>query len=623
MPDSASAPSSRIRPDDLQRRTFSRNRRGYDPAEVAAFLEELAAELATWEEREEELLRALVEAEERAANPKMDDSQLSSALGQKSAEVLRNAHQEATRLVNTAEETASAMVRDAQQQATDVQVRAEAAAAERIAQAELSAGAVHEDVRADVAATLERAKSDGDALLDRARERGRLMIEQAQETRRRMLTETAQRRRVLLIQIEQLRAARDQLARTVIGVRGTVDDIVSGLARADDDARSAAAAVAERVAEVEIQEAEGLEPPDTEAIMAGPTEPDQPATVAPISIEETSEEAAPEALVEEVDEAGPASVDEVEEVVQEDVGEVEVEETVQASVGQTGPRGAGDDSKVEELFARIREGRVSEPVERTTEPEPTEPSFLVADPGPVDNPVDLAGDTEADRLVAERDDLLDPIIARMARRLKRAMQDDQNLLLHRLRSDSGEYRQELLSSEDEQRRGLVEASVDFLGDAFDAGETFARQHLGADEGAALGATEINRSAVGTGAQELADNVVTLLRRRLLEEDVDVEGPGPSEEEAAELVSAAYREWRGERIERLVGDHVIGAFSSGVRAASGKAPLVWIAAGPDAACADCEDNVLADTIGEDERFPTGHLHPPAHAGCRCLVVPTKT
>jgi hypothetical protein len=162
--------------------------------------------------------------------------------------------------------------------------------------------------------------------------------------------------------------------------------------------------------------------------------------------------------------------------------------------------------------------------------------------------------------------------------------------------------------------------VDFLGDAFDAGESFAGQRLGTED-AAPDATEINRSAVGTGAQELADIVVTLLRRRLLEEDV--EGPGPSEEEAAELVSAAYREWRGERIERLVGDHVIGAFSSGVRAASGKAPLRWIVSGSDDACADCDDNALAEAVAEGERFPTGHLHPPAHAGCRCLVVPTKT
>jgi hypothetical protein len=410
------------------------------------------------------------------------------------------------------------------------------------------------------------------------------MIEQAQETRRRMLTETAQRRRVLLIQIEQLRAARDQLARTVIGVRGSVDDIVSGLARADDDARAAAVAVAERVAEVEAQEVEGLEPAEADAIAAANGE----------------------------------------------RGEIAgTRESVVAE--ESGP----EESKVEELFARIREGRIADPAGDTTHPilvdtageppgdtvgEPTE-SDAEGAPASLAIPLVASSDTETDGLVAERDDLLDPIIARMARRLKRAMQDDQNQLLHRLRNDSGEYRQELLSSEDDQRRGLVEASVDFLGDAFDAGETFAHQQLGHGDGAVSDPTEINRSAVGTGAQELADTVVTLLRRRLLEEDV--EGPGPSEEEATELVSAAYREWRGERIERLVGDHVIGAFSSGVRAASGSAPLRWIPSGSDDACADCEDNGLAEAVADGERFPTGHLHPPAHVGCRCLVVPTKT
>jgi len=579
-----------MRPDEVTRRSFSRNRKGVDADEVAAFLSALAAELTAWEEREEELLRELEDAEERAANPHIDDERLTSALGQKSAEVLRNAHHEATRLVTAAEETANAVVRDAQQQATDIQVSAEATAAERIAQAELDAGQIHEGSQSDVAAILERARLDGNALLDRARERGRLMIEQAQETRRRMLTETAQRRRVLLIQIEQLRAARDQLARTVIGVRGTVDDIVSGLARADDDARAAAAAVAERVAEVEAQEIEGLEPGEAGEITVVSTE-----------------------VTVETDDLAPVETE-------NEPSATDTEPLAgNAIIGAAVPPSAPEDSKVEELFARIREGRTTTPGRRSEETgaEETGAEGSVAG-GSVTT---TALDPETERLVTERDDLLDPIMAKMARRLKRAMQDDQNTLLHRLRSDSGEYRQELLSSEEEQRRSLVEGAVDFLGDAFDAGEQFARQHLGSEVDAAPDASEINRSAVGIGAQELADTVVTLLRRRLLEEEV--EGPGPSEEEAAELISAAYREWRGERIERLVGDHVVGAFSSGVRAASGKAPLRWVASGSEDACADCDDNALAEAVTEGERFPTGHLYPPAHAGCRCIVVPTTT
>jgi len=588
VPAPKSGSSGRFRPEEVPRRSFARNRRGFDPAEVTLFLEELAAELVAWEEREEDLLRQLADAEERAANPEINADRLSAALGHRSAEVLRNAHEEAARLVAAAEETAAAVLRDAQQQATDIQVSAEASSAERIAQAELSAGAVHEDVQADVAAILDRARNDANSLLDRARERGRLMIEQAQETRRRMLTETAQRRRVLLIQIEQLRAARDQLARTVIGVRGTVDDIVSGLARADDDARAAAAAVAERVAEVEAQEVEGLEPAETEAIAAESTE----AVIEPATETEPVTHAA--TLVTN----GRPS-----------------EETV----------GADGDSMVEELFARIREGRFTDSEDQPDAPRaadddpPADPAFTEAQSETGTTELTTEPASEDERLLAYRDDLIDPIVARMARRLKRSMQDDQNMLLHRLRAESGEYRQELMNSEDEQRRGLVEASVDFLGDAFDAGESFAHRELGGEADAVRDVTEVNRSAVGTGAQELADTVVTLLRRRLLEEHT--EGPGPTEEEAAELISAAYREWRGERIERLVADHVIGAFSSGVRSASGKAPLRWIASGSDEACADCDDNALAEPVAEGDRFPTGHLHPPAHSGCRCLVVPT--
>jgi hypothetical protein len=278
------------------------------------------------------------------------------------------------------------------------------------------------------------------------------------------------------------------------------------------------------------------------------------------------------------------------------------------------------DTTVEELFARIRAGGSERPAETIVEgpagetvPGAATESVVVEEATAVDG--------EAAQVMVERDELVDPILGKLARRLKRTMQDDQNQVLHRLRSDAGGYRQELLSSEDEQRRDLVEAAVDFLGDAFDAGEQFARHHLGTEVETAADVTEINRSAVGTGARELADTVVTLLRRRLLESDG--EGPGPTEEEAAELVSAAYREWRGERIERLAADHVIGAFSSGVRAASGKTTLRWIAARSTAACADCEDNALAEGVSEGERFPTGHLYPPAHAGCRCVVVPTST
>jgi hypothetical protein len=40
------------------------------------------------------------------------------------------------------------------------------------------------------------------------------------------------------------------------------------------------------------------------------------------------------------------------------------------------------------------------------------------------------------------------------------------------------------------------------------------------------------------------------------------------------------------------------------------------------CPDCDDNALAGPTPRGEVFPTGQPHPPAHAGCRCLLVPVR-
>ena len=91
----------------------------------------------------------------------------------------------------------------------------------------------------------------------------------------------------------------------------------------------------------------------------------------------------------------------------------------------------------------------------------------------------------------------------------------------------------------------------------------------------------------------------------------------------ELVGAAFREWKGARTERLAGDRTVFAFA---RAALGAVPagtmLRWIVDDDVAHCPDCDDNALAGAVASPEEFPTGHRHPPAHAGCRCLLVPAN-
>ena len=67
-------------------------------------------------------------------------------------------------------------------------------------------------------------------------------------------------------------------------------------------------------------------------------------------------------------------------------------------------------------------------------------------------------------------------------------------------------------------------------------------------------------------------------------------------------------------------HVLAAFGWGqctVRPAG--SPVRWVPDPAQVACPDCEDDALAGTVPSGGPFPTGHTHPPAHPGCRCLVI----
>ncbi len=167
----------------------------------------------------------------------------------------------------------------------------------------------------------------------------------------------------------------------------------------------------------------------------------------------------------------------------------------------------------------------------------------------------------------------------------------------------------VLLSEDDHAQRYVKAATDQLLEAARAGATFAGGK--ADE--APGVDDV--------AASMASEIVAPLRRRL-------EGAGPSVEEGdesalVELVGAAFREWKGARTERLAGDQTVFAFSRAALAAVPEGTVLrWVVDDDVAECPDCDDNALAGPVPSREAFPTGHPHPPAHAGCRCLLVPAN-
>jgi hypothetical protein len=207
-----------------------------------------------------------------------------------------------------------------------------------------------------------------------------------------------------------------------------------------------------------------------------------------------------------------------------------------------------------------------------------------------------------DPIIARRDELLTPVTARLSRTIKRILGDDQNRLLDRLRHAPGLDADELMGSEDEHLAAFAGAARSHLDEAFAAGTVF----VGA------GAATIPRGdAVELASAGLARVIVTMLRRQV------AEGTG----DPVDRVGAAFREWRGERVERLAGDQATYAFSAGVTAASVDGKVRWVVT-TASGCSDCEDNALAGAVSGSEMFPTEHAHPPAHSGCRCLIAPAS-
>ena len=273
------------------------------------------------------------------------------------------------------------------------------------------------------------------------------------------------------------------------------------------------------------------------------------------------------------------------------------------------PKSDANAQAVENLFARLREatvdkaasnavsgGKVVEPRKSTKKVEVVEETATAVVPV---QPMHDAG------AFAKRDEVLAPIVVAMSRKLKRVLADEENEVLEYLRGKKNALTVDAMVGE-------IEVHAKRYGDAI------SEDIMAAAKGAAKSAKVTD--VIPTVDVLIGVQLVKPLRDRLAKA---IEQNGTDRVAMAKALRGVYRQWKSQHIDEQVDDIACLAYSRGFFAGVKPGTQVcWMVDPNGPECPDAEDNSLAGSIALGKEFPTGNLHPLAHAGCRCLLAPVQ-
>ncbi len=669
----------RVSPSDVAGRSFASARRGFDPGEVRNFLELVSQELEDSHQREVELQEALADAEHRANNPTIDEATLITALGNETAKVLRTAHEVAAEIISKAEVDAQRMRQEATNRSDQIREQAEKYAEESRAQADLESAALLDKANEDALARVENARLEGESMISQSKAECMAMVKEAQEMKERVLTDLSRKRNILMDQVAKLKDTRDATAQAVWRARHEIEKMSAEMLPDNDDSYEH---VGEESTEVHPQttkhnghlgvslkdvESEDTEPgrgtilDGADHIVAGAGSPggsykngDGMATSSgggqmAMGLDDEDEDEMISELGQVVEGSRTQLVDEIFARLRAARPVVEVEP---ASVV------IGNDSSVsvqaaKEVTSEPGMGTAVEP-RSGKEAGPEAESDAAVEPG----------------LLLAYDDTVNDLSAGLAKRTKKILQDYQNELLERIRrkkgwDDSmlptaGRYIDELEAAaltfaRHAAKQGAASVydvyEVDVIGSPSSSNNTNGAKDAGHDEipedalsdnriisdddlslaattgedrhGEQIDDAKIDELLAASAelndlASSTAKTVMEGLGGQIMESSIDM--ASADVDFLLDHVGAAYREWKGARIDGIAGDQIRSAYSIGQLLAGDDLDLSfrWISRNQPKGCPDCDDNALSDPVRSGEKFPTGHLHPPAHSGCCCLL-----
>ena len=608
---------------------FSVVRRGFEQEEVRDLLRGVSAELARLQERErflESELRAM-QTRGLSAPGAVDEEMVTALLGEETARVLTSAREAAKQQIARAAETAERLVREASSDAARIRQ-----------EAEIEASRKRNDAVADVEAEIELAK-----------QQGREMVIEAREYREKVLSELARRRELAREQIEHLIHDRDRLVAAFDRARLAANDVVGDLTEFDElseevarisglstsvdatapiffdytkepdaipqssesfEGEKVVGVIAESIDSITIETVDAVEVVEVEEIIEAEET---------IVVEEVNEEASDTTVVamheapagmSEHPSSEPPAQEHIAEVVQlfgkkrKEVESPQVEnEVVEPPVAVVEPVEAKKEpvvttpqkKSVDDLFARLKQTNTAE-VARTTKPKVVVPKV---DQGVFDH----------------RDEVLAPIMVLITRKMKRVLADEENSMLTYLQGKKSVVALEkVLPSADEHLQMYVEALSEDVISAAMAGAQSLSKSLKADL-----RKRVTRSAVmQVVSRTMDESTIRPLREKIQRA---VEQSNGDKDEMSNLIRSVYREMKMQRVEQQVSDIARMAYSRGAYLVLDQGtPVCWMVDPNGPSCADAEDNSLAGSTDLGSEFPTGHVHPTAHAGCRCLITP---
>jgi hypothetical protein len=488
--------------------------------------------------------------------------------------------------------------------------------------------------------------ADVEAEIELAKQQGREMVIEAREYREKVLSELARRRELAREQIEHLIHDRDRLVAAFDRARLAANDVVGDLTEFDE--------LSEEVARIS-----GLSTPvdATAPIFFDYTkEPD--------AIPQSSESIEGEKVVgviaesidsmtlETVDAVEVAEVIEVEEIIEVEEAVEETSDTTVVAMHET-PAGMSEHpsseppaqehiAEVVQLFGKKRKEVeapqvvnevveppvvVVEPVEAKKEPVASTPQKKSVDDLfarlKQTNTAEVARTTKPKVVVPKvdqgvfdhRDEVLEPIMVLITRKMKRVLADEENSMLTYLQGKKSVVALEkVLPLADEHLQMYVEALSEDVISAAMAGAQSLSKSLKADL-----RKRVTRSAVmQVVSRTMDESTIRPLREKIQRA---VEQSNGDKDEMSNLIRSVYREMKMQRVEQQVSDIARMAYSRGAYLVLDQGTQVcWMVDPNGPSCADAEDNSLAGSTDLGSEFPTGHVHPTAHAGCRCLIAP---